>query len=272
MNLQSHPELVDRLAASYALGTLRGGARRRFETLARNNPQLRVAALMWQERFVSMTELQQPETPDPNVWKRIENVIAAETAASRLRAPAREPAPGLLRRVSAWWRAGALAAGVAAVAAMGVALQWHDQLQQQDVQLARLQAQGRQLVAQNAQLASQLQSQPEVRYVSILTDERATPAMLVTFDPRRGTLSVKRVGNYQEGPRASLQLWGLPANGAPQSLGVLNDATVQRMPMPQQAAQMPLLAISLEPHGGVPGDRGPTGPVLWKGAVLQTPL
>ena len=270
MNLQGRPDLVDRLAAAYALGTLRGGARRRFETLARSSPQLRVAALMWQERFVPMTELQQAETPDPNVWKRIENVIAAETAASRVQAVA--PAPGLLHRVSAWWRAGALAAGVAAVAALGVALQWHDQLRQQDVQLARLQAQGRQLVAQNTQLVAQLQAQPEVRYVSVLTDERASPAMLVTFDPHRGTLSVKRVGNYQEGPQASLQLWGLPASGAPQSLGVLNEAAVQRMPMPQQAAQMPLLAISLEPHGGVPGDHGPTGPVLWKGAVLQKPL
>ena len=35
MNLIKHPELIDRLAASFALGTLRGGARRRFEALAR---------------------------------------------------------------------------------------------------------------------------------------------------------------------------------------------------------------------------------------------
>jgi anti-sigma-K factor RskA len=270
MNLQARPDLVDRLAAAYALGTLRGGARRRFETLARSSPQLRVAALVWQERFVAMTELQQSETPDPNVWKRIESVVAAEAASARSRTAA--PDSGLLGRVHAWWRAGALAAGVAALGAIALAVQFHEQARQQAIQLASLQVQGRQLVAQNAQLVAQLQAQPDLRYVSILTDSRANPAMLVTFDVRRATLTVKRVGNYQEGPQASLQLWGLPAGGAPQSLGVLQDSAVQRLPLPVQTAQLPLLAISLEPRGGVPGERGPTGPVLWQGAVLQTPL
>ena len=46
MNLQNNPSLMDQLAASYALGTLRGGARRRFEALARDNATLRAAALV----------------------------------------------------------------------------------------------------------------------------------------------------------------------------------------------------------------------------------
>jgi anti-sigma-K factor RskA len=29
--------------------------------------------------------------------------------------------------------------------------------------------------------------------------------------------------------------------------------------------------VSLEPKGGVAGDSGPTGPVLFKGALVQTP-
>ena len=37
-----HPELADRLAAAYALGTLRGGARRRFEAIARQAPSVRL--------------------------------------------------------------------------------------------------------------------------------------------------------------------------------------------------------------------------------------
>jgi anti-sigma-K factor RskA len=33
--------------------------------------------------------------------------------------------------------------------------------------------------------------------------------------------------------------------------------------------EVPTLAISLEPKGGVPSERGPTGPVLFTGALIQ---
>ena len=39
----SRPELADKLAAEYALGTLRGPARRRFENLLPAHPSLRRA-------------------------------------------------------------------------------------------------------------------------------------------------------------------------------------------------------------------------------------
>jgi anti-sigma-K factor RskA len=35
---------------------------------------------------------------------------------------------------------------------------------------------------------------------------------------------------------------------------------------------VPALALSLEPRGGVPAGSGPSGPVLFKGALLQTAL
>ncbi|NML45648.1 RNA polymerase subunit sigma-70 [Ramlibacter sp. G-1-2-2] len=253
MNILERPELIDRLAAAYALGTLRGPARRRFETMARNSPRLRLAARTWQERLVSLTELQPGEAPDPNVWKRIENLVAAERRAV---VPAGTPSlPERVRdRVSRWWRAGALAAGAAAVAALAVSLQLTQQMHAQRTELAALQA------------------QPAVRYVAVLTDDRAQPAMLVTLDPARSTATLKRVAAFQEGPEKSLQLWGLVPGEPPHSLGVLGDGPVLRLPIPRASAAMPALAISLEPKGGVPGERGPTGPVLWKGAVLQAPV
>jgi anti-sigma-K factor RskA len=271
MNILQKPELVDRLAAAYALGTLRGGARRRFEALARQSPSLRVKAHEWQERFMSMTELQHPQAPSPQVWKKIENLLAAEPRAQL--APVADPMADLLRRARNLWRGAALAAGVAAVAAVTMSLGLRNELQGSQTQLAQLQNQGRDLAQQNAALVAQLQAQPDVRYVSVLTDEKATPAMLVTFDPKRNTLTLKRVGGYQEGPDKSLQLWAIPNAGAPRSLGVLAEQPVLRLTAAEGVVgQSPALAISLEPKGGVPGEGGPTGPVLWKGAVLQTPI
>ena len=46
----SRPELADRLAAEYVLGTLRGPARRRFEALLPAHPALNRAMLDWQRR------------------------------------------------------------------------------------------------------------------------------------------------------------------------------------------------------------------------------
>ena len=273
MNLLDHPELLDRLAAAYALGTLRGGARRRFEELARNSPAVRVSAQVWQERFMSITELQQAEVPGPNVWKRIENLVAAESRPAAAPVAASVSSTETLLRALGLWRLGAVVGAVSTVAAVAVALNLRGDLQGSETQLAQLQAQGRALAQQNATLTAQLAAQPDIRYVSVLHDDKATPTMLVTFDPKHNTLTLKRVGGYQEGADKSLQLWAIPAAGAPRSLGVMGTDAVARLAAAEQVVgQSPLLAISLEPKGGVPGEGGPTGPVLFKGAVLQTPL
>lgn len=271
MNISQHPDLRDRLAAAYALGTLRGPARRRFEALARQSPTLRVTAQVWQERFMSITELQQGEAPGPDVWKRIENLVAAE--APRAAAATPDPLTEILQRARNFWRLVGLGAAMAAVGVLAVSVSLHLQLGDQRAEIARLQAQGRQLAGTNSELLAQLRAQPEVRYVSVLIDDKAAPAMLATFDPKRETLTLKRVGGYQEGPDKSLQLWAIPPSGAPRSLGVLAEQPVLRLTAQEQVVgQAPVLAISLEPKGGVPGEGGPTGPVLWKGAVLQTSL
>jgi anti-sigma-K factor RskA len=264
MEIGRHPELLDRLAASYALGTLRGRARRRFEAIARQSPVVRASALLWHERLVALTELQPGEMPGPNVWKRIENLVAAERPG-----PARAAPPAASR----WWQWSALAGGLATLAAVVVAVQLARGLDHSERELAQLREQGTQLAQRNAQLAAQLQAQPEIRYVAVLADEKSSAAILATYDPKHNALTLKRVATIQEGPDKSLQLWALPTGGAPRSLGVLgSEPVVKLLAVEHQLQQAPALAISLEPKGGVPGEGGPTGPVLFKGAVLQTPL
>jgi anti-sigma-K factor RskA len=236
MDLMRHPELADRLAAAYALGSLRGGARRRFETLARQSPTLRATALVWQERLSAMTELQTEEAPSPNVWKRIAIAVRNEGQAAAARSRAR----------AGFWRGAALAGGLAALVAFTTAGYFGTQL-------------------------TQVSAAPEIRYVGMLEDDRSAPAILVTFDARHGTLTLKRLGNFQEGPDRSLQLWALPPAGGPQSLGVLAAGKqVTLTAAGGRALQVPALAISLEPKGGAPAGSGPTGPVLFKGPWVPT--
>ncbi|MEG1770027.1 MAG: anti-sigma factor [Comamonas sp.] len=261
MNLIQNTELLDRLAAAHALGTLRGGARRRFEQLAREHAQVRATALLWQERWSALAELQAPVQPDAAVWTRIDNLLQAERART-----ARPRAVVPASRVS-WWRNAAWAGAFATVAAVAVGLWSHQGLRQASAQqLAMLQSQ-----LQSAQTA--LQATPQIQYVAVLADGKQDPSMLVTFDARQNRLVLQRVGGFREDPDRSLQLWALPPQGAPRSLGVLGQGRLEKLPAQESQVQaVPTLAISLEPKGGVPSETGPTGPVLFTGALIRRDL
>jgi anti-sigma-K factor RskA len=196
-----------------------------------------------------MTELQTSVAPDPAVWTRIRNMIDAEQSAlaiDRQRDAANtkadsEPRQGGWLRSLALWRGATAAGALATVLAVVVGLNLRDQLQ-------------------NA---------PAVQYVAVLNDDKAAASMLVTFDPKKKQLVLQRVGNFNEGNDKSLQLWALPPGGAPRSLGVLDKAPALRLSASESDVRVPALAISLEPKGGVPSEGGPTGPVLFHGALIE---
>lgn len=261
MKIHQHPELLDRLAASYALGTLRGPARRRFEALAREQAPVRAAALIWQSRFSSINELQPDVAPAPAVWTRIENLVLAEREQSALQA-ARAKAAAQTASDSSWsawlrsltvWRVASAAGAVATVAAITLGMNLRQELG-----------------SEIAKLQTQLQAAPQIEYVAVLADDKAAASMLVTFDPKNKRLTLQRVGGYQEASDRSLQLWALPPGGGPKSLGVLTNEKLLRLTAGESdVREVPTLAISLEPKGGVPSETGPTGPVLFKGALIQ---
>ncbi len=261
MNISRHPELLDRLAASYALGTLRGGARRRFESLAREHATIRAAALVWQTRWSGLTELQPAIEPAPAVWTRIDNLVQADWSV-RAMAAARVPAPAVTASGGWWrnlqvWRGAALAGAVATLAAVVVGGQVNGGVRESSG-------------AQIAAVQQQLQATPQIQYVAVLADAQADASMLVTFDPRSNQLVLQRVGGFQEGSDKSLQLWALPPSGGPRSLGVLGQEKLLKLAADEgDVKSVPTLAISLEPLGGVPSATGPTGPVLFKGALIR---
>ena len=123
------------------------------------------------------------------------------------------------------------------------------------------------------ELTARLSATPEIRYVAVLADDKSAASMLVTFDAKNQNMLLKRVGGFQEQADKSLQLWALPQNGGPRSLGVLGSEAVVRLPATGSDVQaVSALAISLEPRGGVPSGSGPSGPVLFKGQLLETAL
>ncbi|HSX93047.1 MAG TPA: anti-sigma factor [Hydrogenophaga sp.] len=259
MRIQHHPELLQRLAAAYALGTLRGGARRRFETIAREQPVVRAAAIEWQTRVASLNELQASAEPGPQVWTRIQNLVRADGERAAIERQ-RERAATVPAR--GWWHSLALwrGAGLAGLCAVVAAL----------VLLPALRGELERRGAEVAELQRQLLATPDVRYVAVLNDDQARPAVLITFDPKHNRLSLQRVGAYQEAADRSLQLWALPPGAAPRSLGVLTPERLLQLAASENAVrEVPALAISLEPLGGVPSERGPTGPVLFHGPLIQ---
>jgi anti-sigma-K factor RskA len=264
MNLLHHPDLLDQLAAAHALGTLRGGARRRFEGMARENPGIRSRALLWQETFAAFTEIQPEQLPNPQVWQRIENMLPAlRRSVEAPTATATDLLNGL-RRALGLWRGAALAGGLATVVAVAVGVRLDQQVGQRNIALAQAQQQG-------AQLTAQLASQPRIEYVAVLQDDKQAGSVLVTFDPAKRALTLKRVGDYREGADKSLELWALPPGQAPRSLGVMGQGAVAKLTAAEgEVAPSPALAITLEPRGGAPAGGGPTGPVVFKGALLKT--
>jgi hypothetical protein len=122
------------------------------------------------------------------------------------------------------------------------------------------------------ELSARLSATPEIQYVAVLADDKAAASMLATFDPKSKRLTVKRVGGFVAPADKSLQLWALPQTGGPRSLGVLGGDAVTRLTAAASDVNVPTLAISLEPKGGVPTGGGPTGPMLFKGAVIETSL
>lgn len=75
-------ELQARLAADYVSGTMRGGARRRFEGLMAADATLRREVREWEDKIYPLTLSLPPQTPPRRVWRAIHARIHTSTPAS----------------------------------------------------------------------------------------------------------------------------------------------------------------------------------------------
>lgn len=220
-------ELVDRLAAEYVLGTLRGRARRRFERWL-VSPQVGTLVKAWETRLAGLEPPLESVTPPATVWRGIE-------AKLELRKKQRAPA---MR-----WLVAAAAAGFFAVvgyfAVRGPA--------------------GPDVVVPLPQLAA-----TEKGFLKSEDGKTIYWRVEVLGDNQEVSLHVHEVHDLP--PGRSHELWALPADGgAPVSLGLMPHTGEHRrvLTASQRAAlgKSKQIAVSLEPEGGSPTG-APTGPVL----------
>lgn len=82
MKRYQNPDIFEHLAISYALGTLQGKARQRFEALQARHLYLRAVTAAWQQQLAPLVQLL-PETPPPaRVWDNISQELGLAQAAS----------------------------------------------------------------------------------------------------------------------------------------------------------------------------------------------
>jgi anti-sigma-K factor RskA len=255
------PALQDRLAAEYVLGTLRGPARARFQSWLRDDAALRRTVSEWEERLAPMASAVREVAPPARVWQNIEARIGkpagVPAGAARPVASAAAPASGWWDSLAFWRNWGLVATGCAAALMVATALRAPEIVEREVVRTVE--------VPSNAMQPS---------YIAMLEDDRGELVFMAYAGRKSDELWVKRMGMKPLEPGQSYELWALPGKpGMPvTSLGVIpagEKGTIKLASIAdQRLADVPQLAISLEPEGGSKTGQ-PTGPVMYKGDCLR---
>lgn len=212
------------LAAEYVLGTLHGGARRRFEQWMMESGRVRQEVWYWEQQLSGLADPVPAEQPPARVWRRLEQRLwpATETA-------------GVGSRIMAWlWPGWSLAATAAALV-----------------------------------LAVMVAQQPAITGPglagAIVQENVGDPLWLISESPGDRGLRLRPVAASGPAAGKDYELWVVPENGQPLSLGVMQLGGVYQVPLDDRAREVlsrsRTLAISLEPKGGSPTG-APTGPIL----------
>lgn len=245
MRLSGKPELQERLAAEYALGTLRGLARARFARALREDAVLARAVAEWEARLAPLADAVPAVQPPARLWRAIE----ARLPAARAR---------LWESVAFWRGLGLATSGAAAVLLAAVATLQPPAPVPAPAPVV--------LKVPSAEMA-------EV-YLAVLQDPKTQkPLLLASVNQRSDQMQVRTLDPSIRVAGKDLELWALPAGGgAPRSLGLIGAgerATVRLAALAERSlADVPALALSLEPQGGSPTG-APTGPVLAAGPCVK---
>jgi anti-sigma-K factor RskA len=231
MTSGAHSDEDNALAGEYVLGVLPAAARRAVEQRIATDPDFSSLVAAWQSDLSMLDEAYTPEIPPAGVKARID---------AKLFAGSTQPAGGLWGSL-VFWRT-LTAAAVAAAIVMAVI---------------------------DTGLINRLSGPDQAPVlVAELGAEGSAVGLIAALDPASGVLAITPAAFSPDDGKA-LELWLVPGEGAPVSLGLVPDDGGRLVIDPGVAGRLnagALIAVSLEPEGGSPTG-APTGPVVLSGAL-----
>ncbi|MGA0605299.1 anti-sigma factor [Phenylobacterium sp. VNQ135] len=235
------PELegLEALAAEHALGVLTGAERARAEARMARDPAFAALVDAWRIRLAPLADEVEPVTPPQQAWDRI---------AARL--PANDN--GAVVRRLRFWRGAAVGGFALAAASLG----------------------GVMFLANRPPVVVQppAAAPGALLNASLMPNAGGVqPLFVAAYDPQRKALIVTSLVPPGTDPLHVHQLWLIPEDGRPRSLGMVEPGRSKAMPMPQPMTDMisegAELAVSVEPPGGSTNPQGPSGPIAAQGKL-----
>ena len=242
------PERLDPLAREYALGTLAGGARRRFERVLKHSPAAVLAVSVWQERLATLQRKVPALQPRDAVWSGLEKrLFAAPTAVAGTPRASAGPLQWLSALLSGRSFAGALAGVFLCVVV----------LRQQPGLLGM-------------EPASDALPQS---YVGLLLDDAGKPAVLASSRRQGRQMTVKLLQPVTIPAGQVAQLWALPKDGSPAfPVGVVPGSGSAVIALADTSEKLffkvSRLAVSLEATPAKAGDQ-PSTPFVLSGHCVK---
>jgi anti-sigma-K factor RskA len=239
------PELRDRLASEYVLGTLHGRARARFQQLLRDDLALRDRVAFWERELTPMAAPLSVAAPSAKVWEGIAARVAPRERAQQAR-------PGGFARWFALWFDSRTLGSVAAGLFLGVSATMI----------------GPSLLRGGATDLSE--SQLPESYVGVLATADGRTGLIVSSRRHGKVMDVKRVQPVAVPAGQTLFLWAIEGGGGggkARPIGPVPQGAFVQVALAQTSEQLfasaAELALSVEPTGSTPAQPG--GPFVYRG-------
>jgi anti-sigma-K factor RskA len=237
------PELseAEAFAAEHALGVLTAAERAAAELRMAREPAFAADVEAWAARLAPMVEAVAAVEPSARVWPRIERGL-----------PANDNAGAGRWRTVAMWSMGTAAASLAAVAVMVT---------------------NPELVGRAPPVAPPVVATAPGQVLNARLDtDKGEHLFVAAYDPTRQAVLISSLVPPGAGAGHVHQLWLIPADGRPRSLGFVTPGASMTIPVAATLAALAddkaALAISVEEPGGSKKDV-PTGPVVAVGKLTR---